>query len=176
MFKKLLKKVTKNADETSLARRKFLSGAAATTGAAIAAFPMLAAAQEKKGDAKDAKAAAPAAPAIVSSAPGTGSVNFALTNLAGPAASVSATGGALQTTSVNNAFSTALQTTVRDLANNLVSGVTVNFAVPGSGASATLSSASAVTNATLCGTSHSSICSCPRGVLGKLAWLPSGCI
>ena len=84
---------------------------------------------------------------VGASAPGTGSVNFALTNLAGPAASVSATGGALQTTSVNNAFSTALQTTVRDAANNLVSGVTVNFAVPGSGASASLSSASAVTNA-----------------------------
>ena len=76
MFKKLLKKAITKPDNTSVARRRFLSGAAATTGAAIAAFPMLAAAQEKKGDAKDAKdakaaPAAPAAPAIVASAPGT---------------------------------------------------------------------------------------------------------
>src|SRR5262245_56326684 len=65
MLKKLLNKKAKAQDETSVARRKFLSGAA-TTGAALAAFPMMAAAQEKKGDAKDAKAA-PAAPAVVSS-------------------------------------------------------------------------------------------------------------
>jgi len=35
---------------------------------------------------------------------------------------------------------------VRDQLNNPMAGVTVNFAVPGSGASATLSAGSAVTN------------------------------
>src|SRR5258706_8935632 len=64
MSKKVSKKVTQAKPDVS--RRKFLSGAAAaTTGAAIAAFPMFASAQDKKGD---AKAAAPAAPAVVSSA------------------------------------------------------------------------------------------------------------
>jgi TRAP-type mannitol/chloroaromatic compound transport system substrate-binding protein len=83
MLKKLLKKRGKPEDQPSAARRKFLSDAAATTGAAIAAFPMLAGAQEKKADTKAAPApdkkvdakpaapAAPAAPAVVSSAPGT---------------------------------------------------------------------------------------------------------
>jgi TRAP-type mannitol/chloroaromatic compound transport system substrate-binding protein len=75
MLKKLLNNNAKTLDQPSAARRKFLSGAAATTGAAIAAFPMLAAAQEKKADTKAAPAPdakpAPAAPAVVSSAPGT---------------------------------------------------------------------------------------------------------
>jgi TRAP-type mannitol/chloroaromatic compound transport system substrate-binding protein len=62
MSKKDSKKVTQAKPDVS--RRKFLSGAAAaTTGAAIAAFPMFASAQEKK--APDTKA--PAAPAVVSS-------------------------------------------------------------------------------------------------------------
>jgi hypothetical protein len=48
---------------------------------------------------------------------------------------------------INTAFASPLQATVKDLGGNPVAGVTVNFAVPGSGASATLSAASAVTNA-----------------------------
>ena len=68
MLKKFMKKNVTTQDKTSAERRKFLSGAAAAGGAALAVFPMLAHAQEKKGDApKDAKAA-PAAPAVVSSA------------------------------------------------------------------------------------------------------------
>jgi hypothetical protein len=73
MLKKLLKKVAAPQDKGGPSRRKFLTGAAAATGAAMAAFPMFAGAQDKKADPKgDAKApAAPAAPAVVSSAPGT---------------------------------------------------------------------------------------------------------
>ena len=62
MSRKISKDLTQAKPDVS--RRKFLSGAAAaTTGAAIAAFPMFASAQEKK--APDTKA--PAAPAVVSS-------------------------------------------------------------------------------------------------------------
>src|SRR5262249_40463361 len=69
MLKKLLKKDATTQDGERTSRRRFLTKAAATTGAAMAAFPMFAAAQDKKGDAKgDAKSAAPAAPAVVSSA------------------------------------------------------------------------------------------------------------
>ncbi len=73
MDNKLQKKSTQLKPDVS--RRKFLSGAAAATGAAIAAFPMIARAQDKKVDAKAAAPAAPAAPAIVSSA-GPNSMRF----------------------------------------------------------------------------------------------------
>ncbi len=66
--------------------------------------------------------------------------------LAGPA-SVTATGGTPQSAVINTAFASPLQVTVKDLIGNPVSGVTVNFLAPGSGASATLSAATAVTNA-----------------------------
>ena len=72
---------------------------------------------------------------------------FSLTNTAGAAASVTASGGTPQSTPISTAFASALQVTVKDLGGNPVAGVTVNYVVPGSGASATLSAASAVTNA-----------------------------
>jgi hypothetical protein len=77
------------------------------------------------------------------------SAAFSLTNLAGIPASISATAGASQTASVNNAFGSALQAVVKDAANNLVSGITVTFTAPGTGASASFSgslNATAVTN------------------------------
>jgi hypothetical protein len=70
---------------------------------------------------------------------------FSLTNTAGSAASVAATSGTPQSTAVNTAFAAQLQATVTDVGGNPVSGVTVSFSPPGSGASATLP-ASAVTN------------------------------
>jgi protocatechuate 3,4-dioxygenase beta subunit len=70
---------------------------------------------------------------------------FSLTNTAGPAAAVSATGGTPQSTAINTAFTNPLQVTVTDVGGNPVAGVTVNFVAPGSGASATVA-ASAVTN------------------------------
>ncbi len=74
-------------------------------------------------------------------------VSFSLTNLAGPAASITATGGSTQSTLVTTAFGTALQVTVKDTNNNPVPNVTVTFGPPGSGATATLSALTAVTNA-----------------------------
>ena len=50
--------------------------------------------------------------------------------------SVTATAGTPQSAVVNTAFGTALQATVRDAGNNPVSGVTVTFTAPASGASA----------------------------------------
>jgi hypothetical protein len=63
----------------------------------------------------------------------------------GAAASVSATAGSGQSAVINAAFATALQVTVKDAYSNPVSGATVTFTVPATGASATLSSLSATT-------------------------------
>ena len=73
--------------------------------------------------------------------------SFNLTNIAGLPSSVTATGGTPQSAQINTAFATALQVTVKDAGGDLLSGVTVNFSAPGSNASATLSSSSAMTNA-----------------------------
>src|SRR5438093_3592868 len=74
---------------------------------------------------------------VVASAAGATSANFSLTNLSAPPATVAVTSGSGQSATVNTAFATPLQATVRDAANNLVSGVVVTFTVPGSGASGT---------------------------------------
>ena len=74
--------------------------------------------------------------------------SFSLTNNPGPAASVAATAGTPQSASIGLAFVTALQATVKDASNNPVSGVTVTFAAPGTGASGTFTgSATVATNA-----------------------------
>jgi len=75
--------------------------------------------------------------------------NFALTNLAGAAANIAASAGTPQSATVNATFTTALQVTVRDVSNNLVSGATVTFAAPTSGASGTFAGGvnTATTNA-----------------------------
>jgi hypothetical protein len=81
----------------------------------------------------------------------TATASFALTNLAGPPASVTATGGTTQSVAINTAFVTALQATVKDASGNLVNGVVVTFTAPASGASGTFAggaiTAPAVTNA-----------------------------
>ena len=71
---------------------------------------------------------------------------FALTNTPGPGG-VTATGGTPQFTPVGTAFGSALQATVSDSSGNPVVGVTVTFTEPTVGASAVLSSRTAVTNA-----------------------------
>src|SRR5439155_556949 len=75
--------------------------------------------------------------------------NFSLTNLAGSAASISATAGTPQSASINTAFATQLQATVKDSFGNVVSGVTVTFTAPGSGSGRTSAGGvnAAVTNA-----------------------------
>jgi CSLREA domain-containing protein len=72
---------------------------------------------------------------------------FNLTNTVGAPASINIVTGDPQTTPINTAFPVPLQIVVRDGANNPVSGRTVNFAAPGSGASAGLSANSCVTDA-----------------------------
>ena len=64
-----------------------------------------------------------------------------------PAASLAATPGTPQSTVVGTAFPSPLQVTLKDSAGNPVSGALVLFSAPPSGASAVLSSGSAVTNA-----------------------------
>src|SRR5207253_2683994 len=66
---------------------------------------------------------------VVASAAGATSANFSLTNLSAPPATVAVTSGSGQSATVNTAFATPLQATVRDAANNLVSGVVVTFTV-----------------------------------------------
>ena len=63
--------------------------------------------------------------------------NFALTNTGAKAASISTTGGTPQSTTVNTTFASALVATVKDSGGNPVSGVTVTFNTPASGASGT---------------------------------------
>ena len=71
--------------------------------------------------------------------------SFYLTNTAGPPANL-ALSGTPQSTLLNTKFGAPLQVTVTDAAGNPVIGATVTFSVPGSGASATLSFQSAITN------------------------------
>ncbi len=73
------------------------------------------------------------------------STSFRIT--AGTAARIEATGGRTQSTVIQTLFAQPLQATVRDANSNPVSGVTVTFTAPASGASATLSATSAVTDA-----------------------------
>jgi hypothetical protein len=86
---------------------------------------------------------------VVASAPNAPSVNFALTNTAGTPATVMPTAGTPQSAAVNTAFATPLQATVKDSLNNPVSGVTVTFTAPASGASGTFAGGvnTATTNA-----------------------------
>lgn len=64
----------------------------------------------------------------------TTSPGFSLTNTAGAAAAIVATAGTPQTATVNTAFATNLAATVSDTYGNLVSGATVTFTAPSSGA------------------------------------------
>ncbi len=84
---------------------------------------------------------------VTASSTGLTSVTFGLTNTAGAAATLAVSTGDSQSTAISTGFGTALTALVSDAGGNPVSGVTVNFAAPGSGASAALSAASDVTDA-----------------------------
>ncbi len=74
---------------------------------------------------------------------------FSLTNNAGAAAAIAAVSGAGQSASINTAFALPLKVSVTDSFGNPVSGVTVNFVPPSSGASAVFAAgATAVTDNT----------------------------
>ena len=88
--------------------------------------------------------------AVTASVSGVASpANYSLTNLAGAAASITATAGTPQNATINTVFTTQLQATIKDSFNNPVSGVTVAFTAPGSGASGTFAGGvnTATTNA-----------------------------
>jgi len=75
--------------------------------------------------------------------------SFSLTNNPGAPATITATAGSGQSATISTAFATALQATVLDASSNPVSGVTVTFTAPGSGASGTFTTSNtAVTDAT----------------------------
>jgi hypothetical protein len=77
-----------------------------------------------------------------------GAGNVTLNGGALAGSSITATAGTPQSATVNTAFGSALQATVKDASNNPISGVTVTFAVPASGPSASFTgAATAVTNA-----------------------------
>ena len=82
----------------------------------------------------------------VTASVGSLSASFSLTNTSAPPASIAATGGTLQSALLGAAFPNALQVTVRDSTGLPVGGATVTFSVPSIGASAILSSFTAVTN------------------------------
>ncbi|HXY51167.1 MAG TPA: kelch repeat-containing protein [Terriglobales bacterium] len=65
------------------------------------------------------------------------SARFTLTNQAAGAASITASGGTPQSTTVGTAFASLLVVTVQNSSGNPVSGVSVTFLAPGSGASGT---------------------------------------
>ena len=84
--------------------------------------------------------------AVTASATGvTTAADFALTNTPGAAASVAVVSGSGQTATVATGFAAPLVVVVKDAFGNPVPGVSVTFAAPASGASATLNSSPAVT-------------------------------
>jgi len=78
---------------------------------------------------------------------GVGPASVTLTNTAGAAAKLELVSGSGQSAAVGTAFVNALVAKVTDIDGNPVAGETVNFTVPGSGASAMPSAASAVSDA-----------------------------
>ena len=73
--------------------------------------------------------------------------SFQLTNLAGPAASVGSVSGGNQGAVTSTVFATPLGLQVLDQHGNPVAGVTVTFSAPGTGASASLSPVSVMSDA-----------------------------
>ena len=74
---------------------------------------------------------------VVASSAGLTSVNFSETNTAGAAGNLTATSGGGQSAAINTAFALPLVATVTDGHGNPVSGVSVTFTAPASGASGT---------------------------------------
>ena len=85
--------------------------------------------------------------AVDASSPGATGASFQLTNLPGAAGTLAVLGGTGQEAVVDAAFASSLEVIVRDRFGNVVPGVTVNFTVPATQASAILSAPSASTGA-----------------------------
>jgi uncharacterized repeat protein (TIGR01451 family)/MYXO-CTERM domain-containing protein len=131
-----------------------LGGSPATTDAAGHASAGATAGQTAGGYSVTATASGVAAPAT-----------FTLTNLAGAAASIIASGGSPQTTLIGSGFTLPLVVTVRDAFGNPVSGVAISFSPPVSGASASLIPASGTTN----GAGQLSVAAAANGTVGAYA-------
>jgi uncharacterized repeat protein (TIGR01451 family) len=82
---------------------------------------------------------------VTATAPGGITTTFALTNISG-AATLLASSGTPQSAPIGTQFQTALQVTLLNASGNPVSGSTVNFSAPPTGASAMLSSSSVLTD------------------------------
>ena len=82
---------------------------------------------------------------VTASAEGAPAATFSLTNTAGPAATIEIVSGSAQIARVGTAF-LPLVVLVRDGAGNALSGQTLTFSAPGSGAAATVDSNSASTD------------------------------
>ncbi len=83
---------------------------------------------------------------VTASIPGATPASFTLTNIGDPA-SLTIVSGTPQSAVVGTAFAAPLVVRLRDLANQPVGGVTITFTVPATGPRATLSAATAVTDA-----------------------------
>lgn len=92
---------------------------------------------------------------------------FALTNLSGAAGSIVASGGTPQSVVVNKAFALPLSVTVKDSNNNPVSGATVTFNAPSSGASGKFANGSTTTTATTNGSGVASVSFTANTVTGS---------
>ncbi|MDQ6704445.1 MAG: PKD domain-containing protein, partial [Acidobacteriota bacterium] len=87
---------------------------------------------------------------VTASAPGLATpASFSLTNTVARPSSITATGGTPQSAPVGTAFAAPLAVSVKDMTGNPVSGVTVTFAAPSTGASGSFAGGAntAVTNA-----------------------------
>jgi hypothetical protein len=91
--------------------------------------------------------------------------SFSLTNAVGPTAAIVATGGSPQTAAINATFAPLLATAV-DSFQNPVSGVTVTFAAPASGASGAFPNGTNTTTATTNGSGVASATLTANGTVG----------
>jgi hypothetical protein len=75
----------------------------------------------------------------------TATTSYSLTNVSGPPASITATSGSLQDATISTAFGAPLVATVVDSDQNPVTGATVTFTAPATGASGAFASSSSNT-------------------------------
>ena len=130
------------------------SGSATTTAitnaSGVATAPALTANGQTGTYAVTASAAGASAPAT-----------FNLTNLAGAPASIAATAGTPQSATVLTNFGTALQVTVKDAGNNLLSGISVTFTAPSSGAGASFGGSSTPVSTATANTNTAGVATAP---------------
>jgi len=104
---------------------------------------------------------------VTASAPGVSTTaNFSLTNVAGAAASLTATGGTPQSTTVNTAFLNALVAMLADSDSNPISGATVTFTAPATGTSGTFANGTSATTATTDTNGNASVTFTANGTAG----------